>query len=454
VWTTTAGLYVRVNGATVGPLGTGGGGGDVYLANNQTFTGSNVFDETSTTTTTSTFDTISRAPAAPTTDYGSVSIAPALISVDVFSAAGTKDVNMMLTGSSGAFYSSDSATNTVTQIIAYTDGHAKIRAYDTGAETNLFVYPTYASIAGGKFLLATSVAGYASMNLPHGVAPTSPANGDLWTTTSGLYARINGSTVGPFGGVGADGAPGAQGPIGQSVIPYGRAGTIAVATGVTKFRFPFAATILGVSAAVGTAPTGASLIVDVNKNGTTIFTTQGNRPAIADSALYATEVTNMDVTSFAAGDYLTVDVDQIGSTVAGSDLVVFIRYRDSTGGGILNQTMTVALSDEATAITTGTAKVTMRAPSAMILTQIPRASLNTASSSGNPTVDINVGGSSILHATNKLAIDANEKTSTTAATATSLVTTSIADDAEITFDIDVAGTGAKGLKVVLYYTVP
>jgi hypothetical protein len=112
--------------------------------------------------------------------------------------------------------------------------------------------------------------------------------------------------------------------------------------------------------------------------------------------------------------------------------------------------MTIALSDETTAITTGTAKLTMRAPFSMTLTNIPTASLNTVSSSGNPTVDINVGGTSIL-GTNKLSIDANEKTSVTAATATTLATTSIASDAEITFDIDAAGTGAKGLKVILYY---
>jgi hypothetical protein len=50
-----------------------------------------------------------------------------------------------------------------------------------------------------------------------------------------------------------------------------------------------------------------------------------------------------------------------------------------------------------------------------------------------------------------LTIDANEKTSTTAATPTTLATTSIADDAEFTIDITSAGTGAAGLKVTLYY---
>ena len=49
----------------------------------------------------------------------------------------------------------------------------------------------------------------------------------------------------------------------------------------------------------------------------------------------------------------------------------------------------------------------------------------------------------------KLTIDASEKTSTTAATPAVVSDTSIADDAELTFDIDVAGTGATGLKVMI-----
>jgi hypothetical protein len=63
------------------------------------------------------------------------------------------------------------------------------------------------------------------------------------------------------------------------------------------------------------------------------------------------------------------------------------------------------------------------------------------------TVDINEGGSTIL--STKLSIDANEKTSTTAATAAVISDTALANDSEITFDIDAAGTGAKGLKVAL-----
>jgi hypothetical protein len=86
-------------------------------------------------------------------------------------------------------------------------------------------------------------------------------------------------------------------------------------------------TIVGIRASVGTAPAGASILVDVNINGTTIFTTQANRPAIAAAANTSGKVTNMDVTTVTNGQYLTIDVDQIGSSTAGSDLTVQVEVQ-------------------------------------------------------------------------------------------------------------------------------
>lgn len=40
--------------------------------------------------------------------------------------------------------------------------------------------------------------GVSSFRIPHGSAPTSPVDGDIWTTTAGIYVRINGGTVGPL----------------------------------------------------------------------------------------------------------------------------------------------------------------------------------------------------------------------------------------------------------------
>ena len=88
---------------------------------------------------------------------------------------------------------------------------------------------------------------------------------------------------------------------------------------------PTSITIKSIRAMVGTVPTGATIIVDIHKNGTTIFTTQGNRPTIAISANDSGEVTNMNVTTLAKGDYLTMDIDQIGSGDAGKDLVVVLE---------------------------------------------------------------------------------------------------------------------------------
>ncbi len=51
---------------------------------------------------------------------------------------------------------------------------------------------------GGDIHAGASVAAVASLNLPHGTAPTSPMDGDMWTTTAGLFCRINGSTIGPL----------------------------------------------------------------------------------------------------------------------------------------------------------------------------------------------------------------------------------------------------------------
>ena len=121
----------------------------------------------------------------------------------------------------------------------------------------------------------------------------------------------------------------------------------------------------------------------------------------------------------------------------------------------LVRSMSLAASDEITDLTTGTGKITFRAPFPMTLpaTPLPRISVVTAPVGSTIIVDINEDGSTIL--STKLTIDASEKTSTTAATPCVVSDASIADDAEITVDIDQVGssTAGKGLKLTLYYTV-
>lgn len=46
----------------------------------------------------------------------------------------------------------------------------------------------------GKIVTVASTASTAGLNIPHGAAPTTPVNGDTWSTTTGLFLRVNGTT--------------------------------------------------------------------------------------------------------------------------------------------------------------------------------------------------------------------------------------------------------------------
>ncbi len=130
--------------------------------------------------------------------------------------------------------------------------------------------------------------------------------------------------TGPTGATGATGATGPQGPTGGFYQVYTVNGTLSVGSGAQRFYMPSSATVTRVRASASQAPVGASIIVDVNLNGTTIFTTQANRPTIA--AGDNTDTSIPDVTSVVAGDYLTIDIDQVGSTTPGSNLTVQVEF--------------------------------------------------------------------------------------------------------------------------------
>lgn len=107
-----------------------------------------------------------------------------------------------------------------------------------------------------------------------------------------------------------------------------------LATG-TKGRWvaPCNGKIVDLRACVLSAPAGSSAILDVNKNGTTIFTTQANRPTVAAAATVATLAGPPQVLEFVAGDVFTVDVDQVGSGTAGTGFTVSVSYTGKDDAG-------------------------------------------------------------------------------------------------------------------------
>lgn len=114
--------------------------------------------------------------------------------------------------------------------------------------------------------------------------------------------------------------------LGRSLM-FTRNGTLTTGTGTFMWTNDLGVpmTIRSVRASVGTAPTGASVIADVNVNGTTIFGSPGNRPTIAASAFTSGKGTAMSVVAVPDGGTVTVDIDQVGSVLAGADLTVQVE---------------------------------------------------------------------------------------------------------------------------------
>ncbi len=112
----------------------------------------------------------------------------------------------------------------------------------------------------------------------------------------------------------------------------------------------------------------------------------------------------------------------------------------------VRETIMIAASDETTALTTGTAKVTFRMPYAFTITDI-KATVTTAPTDATLIIDVHETGTTIM-TTDKLDIETGEFSTDTATTQPTVTDTSLADDAEITIDIDqvgstIAGAGAK-----------
>ena len=167
-------------------------------------------------------------------------------------------------------------------------------------------------------------------------------------------------------------------------------------------------------------------------------------------ATYADGVTVMS-TSDAAGAAAHLVLDSDGDTSfkkTGTTLATVESLR--------TEHILIACSDESTSLTASVRKVRFRMPYAFTLTEV-RASVNDAPTGAILTVDINEDGATIL--TTKLTIDIGENTSTTAATAAVIggAGPALADDAEISVDVDQIGStiAGAGLKVTLigYKTV-
>jgi hypothetical protein len=135
--------------------------------------------------------------------------------------------------------------------------------------------------------------------------------------------------TGPIGSTGPSGATGIQGPTGPSGIS-GSADigfccsneTTDLTTGLRfTFRAPYSMTLSGVFISTNTAPTGSSLVVDIKKNGTSIFST---KPSILSGQKFGGSSAVLSILTLSVTDEITVFIDLIGSTNAGTGLKVWL----------------------------------------------------------------------------------------------------------------------------------
>lgn len=173
----------------------------------------------------------------------------------------------------------------------------------------------------------------------------------------------------------------------------------------------------------------------------------GQSNVVADSAtdtLTLTAGSNVTITTNATTD--TVTIAASGASFA-SEAEVFAGTESAKAVAPDQlkpyECWNYALSDEGTALTTGL-KVTDRAPYAFDITEV-KASLTTAATGSTVQVDIQEDATTIF--TTKPTIDAGEKTTETAATASVLSAGGdvVDEDDEITFIIDQVGSSTTGL---------
>lgn len=107
-----------------------------------------------------------------------------------------------------------------------------------------------------------------------------------------------------------------------TITPYTVAlrqdGVLSTLTGTAKWYAPSNITVSEIKARVGTAPTGSGISVRVNKSGDSNSTININ-----SSETLSTITPSLTLTD---SDYITIDITQVGSTVAGEDLYVQFTY--------------------------------------------------------------------------------------------------------------------------------
>ncbi len=175
----------------------------------------------------------------------------------------------------------------------------------------------------GRLNAFGSTAAQAGFNIGVGVAPTSPLNGDMWATFSGIYVYLNGAVIGPLT-EGASGSFAATAPLTVSfsggVVNYGIAGELLaannlsdVASAVTA-RSNLGAAKSGANSDIASL-TGLTTPLSVSQGGTGVNTSTGggstvlsNSPALTGAPTAPTQTASDNSTKIATDAFVQTAV--------------------------------------------------------------------------------------------------------------------------------------------------
>ena len=297
---------------------------------------------------------------------------------------------------------------------------------ETVAEQS-WVSTNYAAKSGATFTgLLTTVASTtttAGLNLPHGTAPTTPVNGDLWTTTGGLFWRQNGTTY-------------------QAMNLFG---TQTVSGNIT---FSNASLTLGNSTAAATynLGTGATLTattkaINIGTNGVSGSTTNiAIGSTTGTNAVTINGPTTLAGTLTASGATITVGNTTAASTVnigTGATLTATTKAVNIGTGGVAGSTTNIAIGTVSggTSTTTMNGTTTFAGPITAVINNISLGSgtgaqvmdFATGVTATGLTKAVSIGTGGAAGSTTTIAIGGTAGTSTTTLNGTTNGVTPAAD---------------------------
>ena len=127
----------------------------------------------------------------------------------------------------------------------------------------------------------------------------------------------------------------------------GSAGTLTTSTICDCFVAPFPCLLKGVLGRLGTAGGTQATIVDIQKNGSSIFSgaTKVNFAASSQTPTYGALTANP--TQFVKGDIIKITVTQVGSATAPADLALALNLQRQRGTDNIGTMATDSLGTEA-----------------------------------------------------------------------------------------------------------